>query len=129
VLQSLALTLAMGRRVHHQNPFWPLAVRLGFLDPTGALDFIPLSHPHLLTLVIGSEHALQFTGSVFGDSLADPLGHLLGRRAAQGERREVKLLPATKIGSNVKRAPLAVADDEQPRLLEPLAQTLQKREV
>jgi hypothetical protein len=34
----------------------------------------------------------------------------------------------TEIGSDVKRAHLAVADDEQPRLLEPLAQTLQERD-
>jgi hypothetical protein len=99
------------------------------LDPTGALEFIPLSHQHLLTFVIGSEHALELAGPGFGDSLADPLGHLLGRRPGQREGREVKLLPVTEIGPDFQRAHLAIADDKQPRLLEPFAQTLQEREV
>src|SRR5262249_30145349 len=129
VLQRLALTRALGRGGHYQNPFWPLAMRLGFLDPTGALAFVALSHQDCLTLGIGSEHALKFTGPVFGDPWADPLGHLLGRRTGQGERREGQWLPTTEVGADVQRTPLAVAADAPSRLLEPLAQTLKKRDV
>ena len=76
VVQAFALTLAMGRRVLHQHSFWPLTWLLSVLDPTGALEFIPLSHQHLLTLIIRSEYALELAGPGLGDPLADPLGHL-----------------------------------------------------
>ena len=66
VVQTVGLTLATGRRVHHQNPLWPLAWPVGVVDPTGALDFVPLSHSHLLTLIIRSAYALEFADRRFG---------------------------------------------------------------
>ena len=129
VVPSFCLLLSMSRGVDHQHPLlpWPLAMR--FFHVAGPCELVPLGHQHLLTFVVGPHHGLSLASLGFGDALADPRRHLLGRRAGEGEGRQGKMPLARQGRTDGSRAHLAVTDKESSPLVQPLLEAVDDRDV